>query len=153
MSSKEKIFTEFCEQVIARNNLLLIEIVFRGNKNEKVIEVYIDSGETLTVDDIANISREINEFIETENLFEGRYRLDVSSPGIERPLIFLQQFPKNTGRSFEIEYKIEGSDVVEKHKGKLLKVEGNNLVFEDKKFEKVIDFQNLINAKVKVSFS
>ncbi|MBE2279228.1 MAG: hypothetical protein IAE91_02465 [Ignavibacteriaceae bacterium] len=153
MSSKENIFKEFCEQVIARNNLLLVEIVFRGNKNEKVIEVYIDSGEILTVDDIANISREINEFIETENLFEGRYRLDVSSPGIERPLIFLQQFPKNTGRSFEIEYKLEGSDVVEKFKGKLLKVEGNNLVFEDKKFEKIIDFQNLINAKVKVSFS
>lgn len=81
---KVQIFTKF-EEIVASLGFLLIDVVLRGDNHLRIIEVYIDSEKGITVDDCSLVSRALNELIEAEDLIGGSYRLDVSSPGVDRP--------------------------------------------------------------------
>ena len=65
----EKKIVTITKEIIDRNGLLLIDFLFRGFNNSTVIEVYIDGEKSVSVEDCAKLSREINDQIEAENLF------------------------------------------------------------------------------------
>ncbi len=144
----KKIASEIAEQ----NGFFLIDLVIRGNNNKRVLEVFIDGESYVSAEDCAKVSREINEQIENLPNLSSSYRLDVSSPGVDRPLVFLKQFPKNVNKNFELSYTED--DQTKKLNGKLIKVENEDLIFKlkDNK-EYIINFNKLKKAKVIVSFS
>ncbi|MCX7875184.1 MAG: hypothetical protein N2321_03335 [Melioribacteraceae bacterium] len=146
---KVKLFQIF-EEIINSNGYLLIDLNLRGDNHLKIIEVFIDNEKGITTDDCVFISRVLNEKIEEEKLFETNYRLDVSSPGIDRPLKYLVQYNKHINRKFEVHYKENDSN--KKLTGKLLRINDDNLFFEDKNEEIKIKFENIIKAKVLISF-
>lgn len=128
---------------------LLVDINFRGNDNDLVLEIFIDKEEGIITSDCVDVSRACGDVLEEENLIESKYRLDVSSPGIERPLMYIQQYKRNIDRYFELEFE---EQVAEKFEGKLLSVNEDILKFEiDKKIEEV-NFKNIKSAKVVVRF-
>jgi ribosome maturation factor RimP len=146
---KVQIFTKF-EEIVASLGFLLIDVVLRGDNHLRIIEVYIDSEKGITVDDCSLVSRALNETIEAENLIDSSYRLDVSSPGVDRPLKFLAQYVKHLNRKFELEYK-EG-DEIKKLISKLIRVDGEQLYFQEKINEFKINYKDIIKAKVLISF-
>jgi ribosome maturation factor RimP len=115
------------------------------------LEVFVDAEKNVSADDLAEMSRELNEIIESENLIKESYRLEVSSPGVDRPLKFLKQYPKHINRKFEVVYKSEDSE--EKFAGKLIAVERDLLTFQEKEKNILIKFNQIITAKVLISFS
>ncbi|MEW6652644.1 MAG: hypothetical protein AB1394_04150, partial [Bacteroidota bacterium] len=135
------------EEIVSSQGYLLIDINIRGDQHLKVIELYIDNEKGITTDDCALVSRAVNEVIETENLIESSFRLDVSSPGIERPLKFLVQYQKHINRKFEIKLKEEERKLT----AKLLRIEGENLFFADKGGETKVEYKNITQAKVLIS--
>jgi ribosome maturation factor RimP len=141
---------EISIRAVEEHKMLFIDFVTRVEGRYKVIEVFIDNEAGVTADLCAEISRSINKIIEEEDLYDGPYRFDVSSPGVNRPLVYLQQYKKHTGRLFEIVY-IE-SEESKKLKGKLLIVEDDKLTFELNSETKTLSFSEIQNAKVKVSF-
>ena len=143
-------FTLKIEEIVQSLGFLLIDIVFRGDNHLRVLEIFIDGEKGITTTDCMNVSRAVNEAINEENLIEENYRLEVSSPGVERPLKYLVQFYKHIGRKFEVEYK----DLEESKKitAKLIRIEGEELFFDQKDFEIIISFKNIIKAKVLISF-
>lgn len=148
----EKQIINLCETVVLEKEFMFIDFVFRGHKNLQIIELYIDSENGVSVEDCAEVSREIRSRIETENLLEGNYRLDVSSPGVERPLKFLEQYKKHINRNFDLRFvDQEGNE--KSIKGKLLKIESDNLLFAAKNEEYLINFNKIIKALVNISFS
>jgi len=146
---KKHIFAKF-EEVIKLQSFLLIDLVFRGDNKKAIIEVFIDGEKGVSTDDCANLSLLLNSLIEEENLIESSYRLDVSSPGIERPLKFLAQYPKHVNRKFDVTFT-EGQETISL-KGKLVKVEGEILIFSDGKKEREINFSKIQKANVLISF-
>jgi len=149
MSINKSKISDKIKNVIEQLGYLLIEINFRGNENALVLEIFIDNEVGIVTSDCVGVSRVCGDLIETENLIESKYRLDVSSPGIDRPLIYLQQYRKNIDRFFELEFE---GQAAEKFQGKLLNVNGNILKFEiDKKIDEV-NFNNIKSAKVIVRF-
>lgn len=138
------------EEIVTSNGYLLIDLNLRGDNRLKIIEVFIDNEKGITTDDCTLISRALNDKIEKDNLINSNYRLDVSSPGIERPLKYLVQYQKHINRKFEITYKIENEK--KKITGKLLSINDDNLYFEVKNEEIKINFNDIINAKVLISF-
>jgi ribosome maturation factor RimP len=114
-----------------------------------VIEVFIDGEKNISAEDCALVSREITKQIDENDLVKS-YRLDVSSPGVERPLIYLKQFSKHINRIFEVEFNINDSS--SKFKGKLISIEDELLTFQANK-EIKIKFKDIIKAKVLVSFN
>ncbi len=134
------------------NGFFLIDCVIRGNNTNKIIEIFIDGEKNISAGDCAKVSTEINSQLEKIPDIGSSYRLDVSSPGLDRPLKYLKQYPKNINRDFEITYST--GNEVKKIKARLLRIEDNNLIFLfNKKNELIINYNDIKKAKVLVSFS
>lgn len=149
MNQNFEYIREISRQVAEQNNLFLIDLIVRGSELSRVIEVFIDGEINITADECALVSREISKQIDEKELLKS-YRLDVSSPGVDRPLIYFKQYPKHLNRLFEIEFKASGESSI--FKGKLISIEDEVLTFQSNK-EIKIKFQDIIKAKVLVSFN
>jgi ribosome maturation factor RimP len=138
-------------EIAEKLNFFVIDITFRGDNRKKIIEVFVDAEKNIDADNLAEISREINSIIEEQDIIQQAYRLDVSTPGVDRPLKFLKQFPKHINRNFEVTYT--AGDETRTISGKLLSVEREELTFLSDKKEVLIEFKNITTAKVIISFS
>jgi len=150
MNSTEQNILNAAQEISEKNNLFLLEVLFRGTERNRVIEIFIDGEDDLSADDCARINREINQVIEKNELLNSAYRLDVSTPGVDRPLKYLKQYKKHINRKFEVRYK--SGENKKSITAKLVKIEEENLYFYSNR-EQVIKFKDIINAKVLVSFS
>ena len=151
MNIFDKKIKVIANSAVEKNGFFLIDFVLRGNEKNRVIEIFVDGEKNISAEDCANISREINTEIETQNLNESNYRLDVSSPGIDRPLLYLKQYPKHLNRKFDISYN--QNNETKKLTGKLMDVLGEDLTFLSDNKQIIINFNNIKKAKVIASFS
>ena len=107
------------EEVLTDPRLFVVEVVVRGVRGSRVVEVYIDGDEPVGVDRLAELSREIGFLLDTGDVIDGRYRLQVSSPGLDRPLASPRQFPKQVGRRLRVKVD-DGADGAKTVEGELL---------------------------------
>jgi ribosome maturation factor RimP len=83
--------------ILADYALELVDLELKG-KGRQILRVFIDKPGGVTLDDCAEVSREISALFEVEDPIDGAYDLEVSSPGLDRPLKKLQDFERFTGR-------------------------------------------------------
>ncbi len=138
------------EKIALEQSLFLINLVARGSNRKPIFEIFVDSKEGVTTDICASFSRELKAEIELSEFAEYDYSLVVSSPGIDEPLKYLDQYPKHVGREFKISYD-DGEDI-KSIEAKLISLEGQNFVFNYKKENLSINFNKIKKAKVKISF-
>jgi ribosome maturation factor RimP len=100
------------EEVITGTSYFLVDVEVRGHKGTRVVEVYIDSKEDFGHDDLAVVSKEVGFLLDVEDVVDGSYKLEVSSPGIKRPLTLPQQYQKNVGRTLRVRYETEGNEEI-----------------------------------------
>lgn len=93
---------EVIRGVCAEQNVVLLEVVVRGSEQRPVVEVYIDTPEGITLEHCREIHAALGDAIDREKVLPMTYRLDVSSPGIDRPLQYSWQFQRNTDRLVEL---------------------------------------------------
>lgn len=105
------------DEVSRREGCLLYDIEFSGNPKSRVLRVYIDTEtDQVSVDQCANVSRGLSLLLDVEDVVPGGgYELEVSSPGIERPLRLPWHFKKAVGQ----QVKIVTLDPVEGLKGEV----------------------------------
>ena len=150
MNLKRRNIVDLVAPIVEGEGYFLIDVILRGNPQNQIIEIYIDNETGVKTDDCAVISRKINEKFEDEELIESKYRLDVSSPGVERPLKFIEQYHKHVNRDFELKFKQEEKS--KKIKAKLVRVDKDELTFQKGKDEFVLLFDEILSAKVLISF-
>jgi ribosome maturation factor RimP len=152
MNLDETNITQKIAEIVERKGFFPVEIIVRGTPSKRVMEVFIDGEKDISAKDCADVSREINSELENLPAAGNDYRLDVSSPGVDKSLKFLKQYPKHIKRNFEVSYKL--SNDTKKLTGKLIKVENQDLTFltKDNK-EIIINFNNIKKAMVIISFS
>ncbi len=149
---KEKI-EQYLSPLIEEQDLFLVETkVSPGNK----IIVYLDGMQGVSIDQCKSISRTLLNEAALEDTFT-KHALEVSSPGLNNPLIHMKQYEKNIGRQLNITLN-DGST----QKGKLTNVNTNEIVLERSKKNKKtkkeeisklnIIIDNIKKAKVQVSF-
>jgi len=121
------------------------------SQNTKVF-VYIDCDSGLPIRKCVSISRRIEHFLDETLLLGEKYTLEVSSPGLDKPLV-KRQFQKNVGRDLAI--KLKGDE--KKLKGTMLSFENDIVVLEvkekKKKQEFEINFEDILEAKVIIKFN
>ncbi len=150
MDIKNKILN-IISPIIDQNNLLLIDLVVRGDERKRIIEVFVDSKENISADLLADINRKINSSLNYNEEEFGNYRLDVSSPGVDRPLKYLEQYYKHINRQFDLQFN-DGNEI-KKSKARLVSINNDNLLFDDGMREFLIKYNQIIKAKVLISFS
>ena len=72
-----------------------------------MVQVFIDTDAGVKIEQCAEASRELNRVLENAQLVDGAFRLEVSSPGLDRPLKLLRQYKKNIGREFNVRYQAQ----------------------------------------------
>ena len=89
-------------------DLLGIEQLARGR--ESLVRIYIDKESGITLDDCERVSNQVTGILDVEDPVSGSYRLEVSSPGLDRPLFNLEQFQQFMGQtvSIRLRSKFEG---------------------------------------------
>ncbi len=140
----------------------IVEIKF--NPANKKLEVFIDSDSGLSLGNTSKLNRYLQGLIDDDGMLGEKYILDVSSPGIGRPLTLLRQYKKNIGRTLEILHNEEGEE--KKNKGLLTEVDEEKgavtIRYEIKEkigkknvksmVDKTILLSDIAKAKVKVTF-
>lgn len=99
---------EIVQPIVDRNNAFLVDVQIRGERSSKVVEIFVDSDDGISLDQCSAISRELSQLLDQADIIQGRYRLDVSSPGLDKPLKLLRQYKKNTGRNCKIIVEHDG---------------------------------------------
>lgn len=154
--TKEKI-VELLQPYLEDDRIFIVEVIVTASKTRQNITILLDTDEGIKIEECASISRRLAHFIETNELIVDAYNLEVSSPGIDQPLIFKRQYIKNIGRNLKIQIA-EGEQV-----GTLENVTDEGIVFKEevkkskgKKVEPkesvIIPFGNIQQAKVQISF-
>lgn len=67
-----------------------------------MLRVYIDSDEGITVDDCSRVSHQLSGVLDVEDIIRGKYQLEVSSPGLERPLFTEEHFVRFSGHQVKL---------------------------------------------------
>jgi ribosome maturation factor RimP len=106
--------TALAGPVVAAAHADLVEVEVRGSRGSRVVRVIADADDGLDLDLIAEFSRDIGDLLEEEDVVDGRYTLEVSSPGVDRPLRTLRQFRRNVGRDVRVVRTREAIDRGEK---------------------------------------
>lgn len=114
------------EEAASGTDLFVVDVEVRGFQGSRVVEVFADSEAGAGADDLAELSRSLSFLLDTEDLVKGRYRLDVSTPGADRPLTDARQYAKHVGREVAVTYE-GGEDQLLTAQGELLSVEDGAL--------------------------
>ena len=135
-------------EVLADLGLECIGVEFTPSQGQSTLRVFLDTeGREINVEDCEAASREISAMLDVEDPIPGHYVLEVSSPGIDRPLFNAAQFAKVAGTEVKILLKapMEGR---RRLRGKVISVEGEriSLEAEGKTFELRGEAFNLTNS-------
>ena len=119
----------FAEPVLEDMGLELVEVQFRRESGGWILRLFIDHEDGVTVDDCASVSRQISAYLEVEDCIDYAYSLEVSSPGLERPLKRKKDFIRFSGRKARIKLKepVDGQRIF---LGMLGAVNGNILLLD-----------------------
>jgi ribosome maturation factor RimP len=90
------------EEVATDSDAYVVDVQVRGQKGSRIVEVFLDADEGVGSDDLARLSRSLAFLLETEEVVKGKYYLNVSSPGAERPLVMPRQYRKHVGRTLQV---------------------------------------------------
>ncbi len=137
----------FAEPLLADMGMELVEIQFRREGHGWVLRLFIDKEKGVNIDDCAAVSREISAYLEVEDLIDHAYHLEVSSPGLERPLRKREDFTRFAERLARIKLRepINGQRVLI---GTLLGLEGETVLLEMDKETVRIDLENIAKARL-----
>ncbi|MGO4700396.1 ribosome maturation factor RimP [Dyella sp. 2RAB6] len=127
-------------EVLADLGLSCLGVEFSPSQGQSTLRVYLDvEGREISVDDCEAASRELSAMLDVEDPIPGHYLLEVSSPGIDRPLFTAAQFGRFVGQEVKVLLKapIEGR---RRLRGKVTKVEGERISLEAE--GKVVEFDH-----------
>lgn len=98
--------TSLLEPVIQSMGYELVGIEFQGSIQHGTLRVYIDHEKGIGVDDCATISHQISAILDVEEPIQQAYDLEVSSPGIDRPLFKARDYEQFSGRAAKIKMAV-----------------------------------------------
>ena len=98
--------TALFEPVVESMGYELVGVEFHGSEHHGVLRVYIDSANGITVDDCAAVSHQISALLDVEDPIAQAYDLEVSSPGINRPLFKRSDYERFSGEKAKIKLAV-----------------------------------------------
>ncbi|KAA6441203.1 ribosome maturation factor RimP [Dyadobacter flavalbus] len=91
--------------LLDEGNCFLVDIIIKPSKVSQKITILADSDEGITIQQCTSISRRLAKQLEEQDFFAEAYTLEVSSPGLDQPLVLPRQYKKNIGRNLKVALK------------------------------------------------
>ena len=125
----------------------LVAIEQSGGRAMPVVRVLLDREGGVDIDAIASASPWVSEILDAEEPFGRPYTLEVSSPGIDRPLTKREDFARFVGETVHL--KVQSDDIRKSWTGELVGVEGDHLVLDVDEGRVTIQFDTIQRARLK----
>lgn len=151
----ERLIEELCLPIAERLGLEVVQVRFLTQRGRATVRIIVDRergdgkpGSGVNVDDCADLSRGLSAILdEDESLIDVEYTLEVSSPGLERPLVKLADYERFSGD----EARIKTSAAVggqRNFKGILRGISEDSIVLEEDGLRKAIPFELIVKANL-----
>lgn len=98
--------SELIEPILSEMRFELIDVEYLSDRGRWVLRIYIDKDGGVTLDDCAMVSRELGDLIDIKNFIEHQYVLEVSSPGLDRPLKKEADFIRVIGKKVKVKTRL-----------------------------------------------
>lgn len=126
---KERL-TDLLEPVVADLGYELLLLEFNAHKGSATLRLYIDSPEGVDVDDCAAVSREVAATLDVEDPIKQAYQLEVSSPGLDRPLVKPEHYRGFIGEQVRVELLVPQAGNRRKFRGTLLAADERDITLQ-----------------------
>ena len=120
---------ELLEPVVAGMGYELVEIEFNSHPKNKVLRLYIDKEEGILIEDCSEVSRQVSAVIDVEDPISGFFNLEVSSPGLDRPLRKLEDYERFKDEMVKIKTSMP-QDGQRNFKGQIKDVDKDSVLIE-----------------------
>jgi ribosome maturation factor RimP len=123
--------TEVVEPAVEAEGYLLVDVEFTGSQNGGTLRLFVDKPEGgISLADCEQISRVLSPLLDVENIIEGRYFLEISSPGINRRIKKKGDFERFVGAKVKIHLR-SPQEGRRKVTGTIAGVEGGDIVLSE----------------------
>lgn len=148
MSSKDDEIRNLLAPAVSALGLELLGLEWVGGRANSLLRLYIDAAErAVTVDDCEAVSREVEGLLDVHDPIPGHYTLEVSSPGIDRPLFSAEQFGRHKGEDVKLLTKLP-RDGRRRYSGRIANVEGERITLATDAGEIAFDFDEIEKANI-----
>lgn len=154
MMSKTRI-VELVEEIITpcvqESGLELVDVEFVREGGSWYLRIYVDKPGGIDIEDCGRLSQKIDRLLDEKDLIPQSYHLEVSSPGIERPLKKISDYKRFTGELAVITTFVP-FDGKKKITGRIMAARGDDIVIDSDGKELSIPFKQVASARLKVEF-
>jgi ribosome maturation factor RimP len=120
---------------------------YHNNPKQSVVRIYIDAEAGVGLEDCETVSREVAALLDVEDPIKGHYNLEISSPGVDRPLFTPAQFARFAGEEAQVTL-FAPADGRRKFKGVILDADDTTVRLEVDGDEVSLDFANVAKARL-----
>jgi len=147
MATKDQQITDLLGTTVDALGFELWGVEYLSQGRHSILRVYIDAENGITVDDCARVSEQVGSVLDVEDPITGEYTLEVSSPGMDRLLFRLDQYPAYVGETVELRLRapFEGR---RKFKGILTGIEGEDVVIRIDDHEFLLPYGAIDKARI-----
>jgi ribosome maturation factor RimP len=147
VNSSVALVTELIDTTIQVLGLSLwgVELLQQGKYS--LLRIYIEREEGVTIEDCEKVSRQVSALLDVEDPIAGEYTLEVSSPGMDRPLFSIEHYLKYVGSEVDLKLRrpINGR---RKFKGQIIKISGDIVGLLVEGFEYSLEFSDIEKASI-----
>ena len=122
---------EIAGRIVASEGLELVDIEFKPGKNRGLLRIFIDKDGGVTLNDCENVSRQLGTILDVEDVIKSAYVLEVSSPGLDRPMRTDREYRRAIGFRVKLT-TVDDQGNTEQMTGKLIGMSDEDLVLEDR---------------------
>jgi ribosome maturation factor RimP len=130
----------------------LVDVELAGSPRHPTVRVYIDSPQGITVDDCAQVSRQLSSILDVEDPLPGSFTLEVSSPGLDRPLVTQDDFRKRIGDTIKVKLRMPDAEGRRHFTGRLMEVSAERIMMEVDKEQHALTLDAIDKARLVPSF-
>ncbi len=147
MASKGQQIEDLLTPTVEALGFELWGVEYLSQGRHTLLRIYIESPDGITVDDCAAVSEQVSAVLDVEDPITGEYTLEVSSPGMDRLLFKLEQYPAYVGEVVDLRLRtaFEGR---RKYKGILKGIEGEDVVLHVDDHEYLLPHDAIDKARV-----
>jgi ribosome maturation factor RimP len=149
MRSLPENLNELIRQPVEMLGYELVGIELTDQGHGKLLRIYIDKEDGINVDDCSSVSHQVSGVLDVEDPIRGNYFLEVSSPGIDRPLFYLEHYQKFCGKKVKIKMASPFNGR-RKFTGQIVSVEEETILLDEDGLDYEIPFNLIDSARLVV---
>jgi ribosome maturation factor RimP len=151
MASKQEVLEEMIAPIVLSLGCEFWGLEYLTQGRYTTLRIYIDSPHGVSIDQCEKVSRQVSAVMDVEDPIQGEYTLEVSSPGMDRPLYKAAQYARYVGELVSLRLRI-ARDGRRRFKGKILKVENNEVLIVVDEKECLFAIDAIDKANIEPSF-